>query len=84
MAQMKAMLLETQKLQLEDRGKHRIMVSVYAKGNKIWFTAHSSFNDKIDSFDCYEWRSYEENKRNYDNFANHIVADTNKTSADAF
>ena len=73
MKQMKAMLREAQKLQFNDCGKHDFMMTVHTKGNRMWFVAYYRFLDKIFTFSCYEWRSYAENRKNFDNFARRIV-----------
>ena len=63
------LLRKVQKFQIEDCGKHRITTNlVLNDNNKLWFNAYGFKGDEVVNFYCWNFRSYDENNRDFEKF----------------
>ena len=53
-----------QRFQVANSGNHNVAINTYNEKNRLWFTCDALLDKNYISGRCYEWDTYENNKKN--------------------
>ena len=77
--ELQSILKKLQKIQCKDYGAHDMSISVFHSDDDekdIWLSCYFYILEKLHTFGCYRWRSYEDNIKEINkelNFINHKI-----------